>query len=145
MVGAAGVLAELLFAAIAAVIFTLVEAGMVRDLAYTALLLGSVSTLLFNGNPLLRYDGYYVFADIIEMPNLAPLRHALLALSVTALRAATARGNEPRGYYCRTGVVMRLWRRIVRLSSADHRRHRATGGQRHPVIKKLSFINSMKC
>ena len=72
MVGAAGVLAELLLAALAAIVFTLVEAGTVKDLAYTALLLGSVSTLLFNGNPLLRYDGYYVFADAIEMPNLAP-------------------------------------------------------------------------
>ena len=72
MVGAAGVLAELLFAAIAALVFTVLEAGMVKDLAYTALLLGSISTLLFNGNPLLRYDGYYIFADTIEMPNLAP-------------------------------------------------------------------------
>jgi putative peptide zinc metalloprotease protein len=72
MVGAAGVLAELSLAAIAAVVFTLVEAGMIKDLAYTTLLIGSVSTLLFNGNPLLRYDGYYIFADAIEMPNLAP-------------------------------------------------------------------------
>ena len=30
----------------------------------------SVSTLLFNGNPLLRFDGYYVFSDLLEMPNL---------------------------------------------------------------------------
>ncbi len=72
LVGAAGVLAELMIAAFAALIFMLTEAGMIKDLAYTAMLLGSVSTLLFNGNPLLRYDGYYVFADAIEMPNLAP-------------------------------------------------------------------------
>ena len=94
MVGAAGVLAELLCAAIAAVVFSLVEAGLVKDLAYTALLIGSISTLLFNGNPLLRYDGYYVFADAIEMPNLAPRANRywlyLLQRHVLGLRAAVS-------------------------------------------------------
>jgi putative peptide zinc metalloprotease protein len=31
---------------------------------------GSINTLLFNGNPLLRYDGYYILADLVEVPNL---------------------------------------------------------------------------
>ena len=39
--------------------------------AYNILLMGSVSTILFNGNPLLRYDGYYILADCLEIPNLA--------------------------------------------------------------------------
>ena len=30
----------------------------------------SVNTILFNANPLLRYDGYYVMADWLEIPNL---------------------------------------------------------------------------
>jgi putative peptide zinc metalloprotease protein len=34
------------------------------------ILIGGVSTLLFNGNPLLRFDGYYIFSDLIEVPNL---------------------------------------------------------------------------
>ena len=72
LVGAAGILAELGLAAIAALVFSCTEPGVVKDLAYTAMVLGSVSTLIFNGNPLLRYDGYYVLADAVEIPNLAP-------------------------------------------------------------------------
>jgi putative peptide zinc metalloprotease protein len=30
----------------------------------------SVSTIMFNANPLLRYDGYYILSDILEIPNL---------------------------------------------------------------------------
>ena len=30
----------------------------------------SVSTVMFNANPLLRYDGYYILSDILEIPNL---------------------------------------------------------------------------
>lgn len=72
VVGAAGILAELVIAAIATIVFVFVEAGVVKDVAYTAMLLGSISTLFFNGNPLLRFDGYYVLADAVEIPNLAP-------------------------------------------------------------------------
>ncbi|MGR8919671.1 MAG: peptidase M50, partial [Gammaproteobacteria bacterium] len=72
LVGAAGILCELVIAALAMLVFFLVEPGMVKDFAYTAMVLGSVSTLLFNGNPLLRFDGYYVLADFVEIPNLAP-------------------------------------------------------------------------
>lgn len=72
IVGAAGILAELVLAAIATIVFVLVEPGVVKDVAYTAMLLGSISTVFFNGNPLLRFDGYYVLADAVEIPNLAP-------------------------------------------------------------------------
>jgi len=40
-------------------------------LAFDAMVTAGVSTLLFNGNPLLRYDGYYILADLLEIPNLA--------------------------------------------------------------------------
>ncbi len=71
-VGAAGILAELGLAAIATIVFVLVEPGIIKDIAYIAMLLGTVSTLLFNGNPLLRFDGYYVLSDALEIPNLSP-------------------------------------------------------------------------
>ena len=47
-----------------------VEPGMVRSVAYNVVLIAGVSTLLFNINPLLRFDGYYIFSDLIEIPNL---------------------------------------------------------------------------
>ena len=46
-----------------------VEPGLVRALAYNVMLIAGVSTVLFNGNPLLRYDGYYILADLLEIPE----------------------------------------------------------------------------
>jgi len=70
MVDAAGIVVELFLAAVALVIWVYVEHGIVHAIAYNVILIGSVSTLLFNGNPLLRFDGYYFLSDAIEVPNL---------------------------------------------------------------------------
>jgi putative peptide zinc metalloprotease protein len=70
IVGAAGILVELTLTALALFVWLGVEPGLVRDVAYDLMWLSGASTLLFNGNPLLRFDGYYVFADAIEIPNL---------------------------------------------------------------------------
>jgi putative peptide zinc metalloprotease protein len=69
-VGAGGMVAELLLAALALFVWLAAEPGLVRSLAYNVVLIAGVSTVLFNGNPLLRYDGYYVLADLLEIPNL---------------------------------------------------------------------------
>jgi len=71
LVGAAGMIVELFIAALALYVWLAVEPGMVRAVAYNVMIVAGVSTLLFNGNPLLRYDAYYILADLIEMPNLA--------------------------------------------------------------------------
>ena len=71
LVGASGILVELFLAGIAMLVWTNVQPGAVHAVAYDVLLIAGLSTLLFNGNPLLRYDGYYVFADFLEIPNLA--------------------------------------------------------------------------
>jgi putative peptide zinc metalloprotease protein len=71
IVAAAGMIVELLVASLALLVWLNVEAGLVRNLAYNVMLIGGVSTLLFNGNPLLRYDGYYMLSDLLEIPNLA--------------------------------------------------------------------------
>lgn len=70
MVGAAGMLTELFLAAIAFYFWLVLEPGLARSLAYNVIVLASVSTLIFNANPLLRYDGYYILADWLEIPNL---------------------------------------------------------------------------
>lgn len=70
VVGAAGMGVELALAALAMFVWLLVEPGFVRSLAFNTMLVAGVSTLVFNGNPLLRYDGYYILADLLEMPNL---------------------------------------------------------------------------
>jgi putative peptide zinc metalloprotease protein len=70
LVSAAGIMVELFIAALAMVLWVSVEPGMVRAMAYNVMFICSISTLLFNGNPLLRFDGYYLLADAIEVPNL---------------------------------------------------------------------------
>ncbi len=70
LVGAAGILVELFLASLALFLWLVTEPGMVRDAALNAFLIGSLSTLLFNANPLLRFDGYYVLQDLLEIPNL---------------------------------------------------------------------------
>ena len=71
LVAAAGMLVELLLAALALYVWLAAEPGVLRAVAFNVMVIGGVSTLLVNGNPLLRYDGYYILADLIEMPNLA--------------------------------------------------------------------------
>jgi putative peptide zinc metalloprotease protein len=71
LVGAAGMLAELFIAALAFYLWLALEPGLARALAYDVAVLASVTTLFFNANPLLRYDGYYILGDLIECPNLA--------------------------------------------------------------------------
>ncbi len=70
-VAAAGMLVELFVAALALYVWLLTEPGVVRAIAYNVMLIAGVSTLVVNGNPLLRYDAYFILSDLIEMPNLA--------------------------------------------------------------------------
>jgi putative peptide zinc metalloprotease protein len=71
ILGTAGVMAELFMAAIAAVVWANTSTGTLHIIAYNVIFVASVSTLLFNGNPLLRFDAYYVLSDLIEAPNLS--------------------------------------------------------------------------
>ena len=71
LVGAAGMLTELFIASLAMIIWVAAEPGLVRAFAFNTMLIAGVSTIVFNGNPLLRYDAYYILSDLIEMPNLA--------------------------------------------------------------------------
>ena len=101
LVGAAGVMTELFLAGIAMVVWALVEPGMVRAVCFNVAAIAGISTLLFNGNPLLRFDGYYVLADWLEIPNLGQRSNALLGYLVQrhafglrdALSPATAPGE----------------------------------------------------
>lgn len=69
--GAAGMMVEALLAAGAMWIWLGAEAGLVKGLAFNMLLIAGVSSFLFNGNPLLRFDAYYMLSDAIGVQNLA--------------------------------------------------------------------------
>jgi putative peptide zinc metalloprotease protein len=72
LVGAGGMVVELFFASIMAFIWLATKDShtIVSQLSYNAMLIASVTTLVFNANPLLRYDGYYMLSDFWEIPNL---------------------------------------------------------------------------
>lgn len=71
VVGASGMLVELAIAGIAGILWSRTPEGTtVHAIAYNMMFIASVSTLLFNGNPLLRFDAYYILLDVLEIPNL---------------------------------------------------------------------------
>lgn len=76
LVGAIGVMVELFLAASAMILWANIEPGVVRTLAFNTMIVAGVSTLLFNGNPLLKFDAYYVLSDYLEIPNLASKANA---------------------------------------------------------------------
>lgn len=86
---AAGMAVELAVAAAAVWVWVLVSPGLVRDLALVLMVLGGVSTVLFNGNPLMRYDGYHLLCDVLDLPNLGTrsARHWRLQLQHLVARA----------------------------------------------------------
>lgn len=71
MVGAIGMMIELLIAAFALAIWFSTQSGLVHDLAFVVMFICGVSSILFNGNPLLRFDAYYILCDTFDLPNLA--------------------------------------------------------------------------
>jgi putative peptide zinc metalloprotease protein len=70
-IGAAGMYVELTLAAIATFLWWFSDrTGLLSQLCLSVMFICSVSTLVFNGNPLLRFDGYYILMDLAEIPNL---------------------------------------------------------------------------
>ncbi|HEY1172066.1 MAG TPA: biotin/lipoyl-binding protein [Verrucomicrobiae bacterium] len=71
LVGCAGMIVELFVAAIAAMVWANTQKGdIINSVAFNMMFIASVSTLLFNLNPLMRFDGYYIMSDLLEIPNL---------------------------------------------------------------------------
>ncbi len=69
-ISAAGIYVECFLASIATFVWWNTEQGLLNSLCLATMFICSVNTILFNANPLLRYDGYYVMSDYLEIPNL---------------------------------------------------------------------------
>ena len=117
-VAAAGVGAELFVAGLAAIFWASAGPGLWRDLAFNMLITAGVTTLLFNANPLLRYDGYYVFSDLVDVPNLyqraQQMINFLAEKYLFGVREATPPADTPRErrwltVYGLLGVVYRTF------------------------------------
>ncbi|WP_437231212.1 site-2 protease family protein [Planctomicrobium sp. SH661] len=70
-ISAAGMIAELVLASIATLLWMVSRDEPTRAVLLTVMTVCSANTLLFNGNPLMRYDGYFILSDLLGMPNLA--------------------------------------------------------------------------
>ncbi len=71
LVACGGMIFELFVAALAAFLWANTGPGALNAVCYNLMFIASVSTLLFNANPLLRYDGYYILSDLLDIPNLS--------------------------------------------------------------------------
>jgi len=69
-VGLAGMYFELFVAGISALVWVSTQPGFLHSVALSVFVISSATTLLFNINPLMKFDGYYVFADMVGVPNL---------------------------------------------------------------------------
>lgn len=70
LVAAAGMIVEVFLASVAAIVWANSGEGLVHSVAYNVVITASVGTLIFNLNPLLRFDGYHILSDLLEVPNL---------------------------------------------------------------------------
>ncbi|MBC7852808.1 MAG: hypothetical protein IAF94_05180, partial [Pirellulaceae bacterium] len=106
-IAVAGIYLELLVAAAAMLIWSHTGQSVVNHVCLNVAIMASVTTLLFNANPLMRFDGYYVLADWLEIPNLHARGQQWLTqsarrylLGMNAQHAAWTRGS---------GLVIRVY------------------------------------
>jgi len=121
-VAGAGIAVELFVAALALFLWLNVEPGVVSALAYNTFLIAGLSTLLFNGNPLLRFDGYYIFSDAIEIPNLGGRANQYLGyllqryvLQISSARSPVSARGEGR-WFVGYGILAMMYRIFILIS-----------------------------
>lgn len=120
IVGAAGMYVELAIASIAAIIWANTLVGStVHAVCYNIMFIASVSTILFNGNPLLRYDGYYILSDLLEAPNLAQRSKEYLYYLVKRYLWSVKQARNPaqtpgeRGWLVFYGIASTVYRIFI--------------------------------
>lgn len=77
-ISAAGMYVEAILAATCFLLWWYSLPGFFNSLCLNVVVICTISTVFFNGNPLLRYDGYYILADLLDIPNLRQQANALI-------------------------------------------------------------------
>lgn len=119
-VAAAGMYAELFLAALALIVWANTGSATTRHVAASVAFMASLGTLLVNANPLMRFDGYFILADWLEIPNLnaharrwfGSLGARLLGCPVAALGLPPKAARIVKAY----AVAAFLWRLVVWLT-----------------------------
>jgi putative peptide zinc metalloprotease protein len=81
MVGAAGMYSDLFACSVATIFWAYSPPGALNEIALNLMFVTAVYTFVFNINPLMRFDGYYILSDLVEIPNL----HTAAKAQFTAL------------------------------------------------------------
>jgi len=90
-VAMAGIWVELIIASGAIITWSFLEPGVLKAICFNAFIIAGVSTILFNGNPLLRFDAYYALSDLLETPNLTKEANAAVGNAFKAIVLAGKR------------------------------------------------------
>lgn len=111
----AGMYVEALVASVAVFAWASSEPSILKTLAYDTMVLAGAVTVLFNINPLMRYDGYYVLSDIVEVPNLRQrsnlyLRRVLKRLLLGVREAGNVCGVRLRAILLTYGIASIVYR-----------------------------------
>ncbi len=118
-VAVAGMYLEL-FVAWLAIIYWATHIGTVGGmLAHNTVLIAGVSSLLFNANPLMRFDGYYILSDITAIPNL--YFRGLAAVRNSAMRfwlgiKGDKESQQPSLFVKAYGIGVYCWRILILFS-----------------------------
>lgn len=98
IVTGAGIIVELFIASSCIILWSVTTEGLTHNLLLQTAIVCSVNTLLFNGNPLLRFDGYFLLSDFLRIPNLAPRSFDLIrSLCVSFLTGQPVRTDDEKG------------------------------------------------
>jgi len=116
---AAGIFVEVVLASVCTLLWWFSEPGLLNTLCLSMMFVCSVNTLLFNGNPLLRYDGYFILSDLVEVPNLSQQSRALVGrglgrffLGMESIEDRSLPDGK-RGFLATYGVAATLYRWFV--------------------------------
>lgn len=119
LVTGAGILVELAIASVCTLLWWSAAPGVTRSILLNTMLLCSVNTLLFNGNPLLRFDGYFLLADWIRVPNLASQSAGLLKNSLAQLitgRRRESYSGRHRRFLLIYGILSAAYRFVLTIA-----------------------------
>lgn len=118
IISAAGIVSEAVLAVLSTYVWTYTRPGMLNSLAFYLMAVSFVSTLIFNGNPLLKFDGYFIVSDYLRLPNLqsksfAYIKHMfmnrLLGMAAVTNPASNARQARIFGAYGVCSFIYRIF------------------------------------
>ncbi|PTV95553.1 putative peptide zinc metalloprotease protein [Rhodobacter aestuarii] len=116
LVTAAGILAEFAIAGVAMILWAEADPGLWRAILFNTILLCTISTIFFNGNPLLRFDAYYVVSDLTRTPGLATRGQTLMGRIGKRLLGIDPGPDTETG-----GTLERVWLLFYAVASGIYR------------------------